>query len=468
MTGKRRFLYLGVALVGLALFGGGFILARDWLGLPRPGLAEVDGVVGERGPLGLVFSQPMEKQTVERAFRIDPAVKGNFTWGGNTLWFFPEQALAAGTEYKIYLAAGARSSSGKSSTRDESWAIKVREPEIVYLSPAGQTANLWAQPAGGGTARQLSQGSAVYDFAVSVDGGQIAYSALNAERGFDLWVEKRDGSQARVVVDCGSGRCTNPSWRWDGNELANSRIEVKAGAENGSQTAHSQNMTPGPNVTPTGQPRIWTLDLNSGQTTPLYADPQITGTDPLWSPDGSKIAFIDPASGGVRIYRFDGGADIFLPAITPVLGSWSADSTRLTFSDLDTAALPSFGAAYEVSFPDGQVTPLFANGPADADYNVPVLSPGGSWYAVGVRISGGSLGRQLWLLGQDGSQRKALGSDFTVTQAAYSWSPDGVRLAFQQLALGSSRAAPEVWEWDAPADSFTRIAENATHPKWLP
>ncbi len=164
----------------------------------------------------------------------------------------------------------------------------------------------------------------------------------------------------------------------------------------------------------------------------------------------------------------DGGADVFLPANTPVIGSWSADSSRLTFSDLDTAALPSFGAAYEVSFPDGQVTPLFADGPADADYNVPLLSPDGSWYAVGMRISGGSLGRQLWLLSQDGSQQKAVGGDFTVTQAAYSWSPDGNRLAFQQLALGSSRAAPEVWVWNFTDNSLTRIAENATHPQWLP
>ncbi len=468
MNLKRGFIYLGLVVAGLGLFGGGFWLARGWLGLPAPSLANASGAVGERGPVGLVFSQPVDEQSVEKAFRIDPAAAGHFAWGGNTLWWFPEQALAAGTEYKVYLAAGARSSDGRVSTRDASWTIKVRVPEIVYLAPAGQTANLWAQPAGGGAARQLSQGAAVYDYAVSSDGEQIAYSALNAEKGFDLWVEKRDGSQAQVAVECGSARCTNPSWRWDGGALAYSRIDVNAGAQNGSQTAHSQKMTPEPGVTPTGQPRIWTVNLDSGQAAPLYADPSIAGTNPLWSPDGSKLAFIDPGSGGVRIFRFDGSPDIFLPAITPVVGAWSADSTRLTFSDLDTAELPSFGAAYEVSFPGGQVMPLFASGPADADYNVPVPSPDGSWYAVGMRTSGGSPGRQLWLLSQDGSQQKALGSDFAVTQAAYNWSPDGDRLVFQQLALGSSQAAPEVWVWDSASSAFTRIAENATHPQWLP
>ncbi len=159
MTNKRRFLYLGLALVaGLGLFGGGFWLARSWLGLPRPNLAAPDGVVGEKGPIGLVFSQPMDIQTVEKTFRIDPAVKGHFMWGGNTLWFFPEPALSAGTDYTIYITTGARSTGGRSSTRDESWKVTVREPEIIYLAPAGETANLWAQPAGGGAARQLTEG----------------------------------------------------------------------------------------------------------------------------------------------------------------------------------------------------------------------------------------------------------------------------------------------------------------------
>ncbi len=468
MTNKRKFLFLGLILAGLGLFGGGFVLARGWLGLPRPSLAAMDGVVGERGPIGLVFSQPMDKQSVEKAFRIDPAVEGHFAWGGSTLWFFPVPALAAGKDYKIYLKAGARSTGGRSSTRDMSWMVTVRAPGVVYLAPAGETANLWAQPQGGGAARQLTQGAAVYDFAVSNDGEQLAYSALNASGGFDLWVEKRDGSQVRKVLNCGRGRCTNPSWRWDGDMLAYSQIDAKTSAENSSKTSHSQIMTLEPTVTPTGQPRIWILDLNSSQAAPLYADPQISGTDPLWSPDGSKIALIDPGNGGVRIHRFDGGSDIFVPANTPVIGSWSADSSRLTFSDLDTAELPSFGAAYEVSLPAGQVTALFGDGPADADYNAPVLSPDGSWYAVGMRITGGYLSRQLWLLSQNGSQQKAVSRDFLITQAAYSWSQDGTRLVYQQLALGSSRAAPEVWVWDSTNNAFTRIAENATHPQWLP
>ncbi len=468
MKNKRIVYFAGLILIGLGLFGGGFLLARDWLGLAPPSLAAPGGVVGERGPVGLVFGQPMAEQTVEKAFRIEPAVQGNFDWSGSTLWFFPEQPLSPGIEFRVYLAAGVQALDGRKSTRDESWAIKVREAEIIYLSPAAETADLWVKPAAGGDAVQLTQGKTVYDYAVSADGGQIAFSALNPENGYDLWIVSRDGTRARKLVDCGQARCTGPAWGREGAVLAYSRDESESDAGNTPQTAHSQNGTPESTVTLTGQPRIWTFDLESGKTVPLFSDPQITGYVPLWSPDGRKLAFIDPGNGGVRIFNLDSGADIFSRANTPVIGAWSADSSRLTYSDLDTVQLPSFGSAFEVSLPLGGVTPLFPHGPADADYNAPVLSPDESWYAVGLRIVGGSPARQLWLLSQDGAEQKAVSDDVLVTHAAYSWSPDGTKLVYQQLALGSSSAVPEVWVWDFTSNAFAKIVSNATHPQWLP
>jgi TolB protein len=468
MNTKRVFINALLVVAAFVLFGGGFLLSRDWLGLAPPTLAAPGGVVGEWGPVGLVFSQPMAQQTVQKAFRIDPAVNGRFQWGGSTLWFFPDQPLAAGTAYRIFLAAGIQATNGRKSTRDQSWTIKVRPAEIIYLSPAGETADLWVKAASGGAARQLTQGKTVYDYAVSADGEQIAFSALNPEKGYDLWVVSRDGSQARKVAECGSARCTAAAWGRGGTALAYSRTETKTSVENTPQTAYSQNKPPEANVTRTGQPQIWTLDLNSGLDAPLYADAQFSGTGPLWSPDGQNLAFIDLGNGGIRIFNFDGRTDIFLPANTPVIGSWSADSSRLFYSDLDTAELPSFGSAFEVSLPSGQVTPLFGDGPADADYNAPLLSPDGNWLVVGLRFMDGPPGRQLWIMSQDGSQQKVVSKDVLVTHAAYSWSPDGTKLAFQQLALGSSSAVPEVMVWDSTNGSFTRIASDATHPQWLP
>lgn len=465
---KRIILYAAVMLAGTGLFAGGFVLARGWQGLAPPSLAAPGGVVGEWGPIGLVFSQPMEQQSVESHWHIDPAVKGSFRWGGSTLWFYPAQALTAGTEYHIVLASGVQSSGGKTSARDESWVVKVRAPEIVYLSPAGETSDLWAKPVNGGTARELSYGEIVYDFGVSYDGEQVAYSALNEQKGYDIWIVDRNGKNAREAADCGKARCTSPAWSSDGGILAYSRQEVNGSVLSATDTAHSQNGESGAGNAETGKPRIWTLDLATGKTNPLYSDPQITGSSPAWSPDGRKIAFIDEGAGGIRIMDLQTGKDVLVQAKTPVIGSWSQDSASLAYSDLDSSDLPSVGAAFEVTFPQGNNSLLFDKGPANSDYGAPVLSPDGRWFAVGVRFVEGPPSRQLWLLNQDGTRQKVISGDNLVTHGAYSWSPDGEALVFQQFSLGSSTATPDVVVWDLESSKFQTIANKAAQPRWLP
>ena len=88
--------------------------------------------------------------------------------------------------------------------------------------------------------------------------------------------------------------------------------------------------------------------------------------------------------------------------------------------------------------------------------------------AVGVRFVQGSSSRQLWLLSPDGTKQKIISGDQVITHGAYSWSTDGSALIFQQVALDSSSARPAVMIWDANSDAMTLIAQDATHPQWLP
>jgi Tol biopolymer transport system component len=460
---------LFLLLIAAGLFLGGYSLSGQWLGLPLPAVIPAGKEVGERGPIGLAFGQAMQTQSVEQRWQIKPDVKGRLEWGGNTtLWFFPDQAFRAGKNYQVTLAAGSQSVDGRAIRQDESWQVSARTPEIIYQAPTGETSDLWLRTLALDQPQQLTVGKSTYDFSVSFDGNQIAYSAVNDQKGYDLWVMERDGKNPRVVVDCGVGRCVNPAWSPDGENIAYSRYDAVE-SEQGlpTQDAHSPN--DGSSLPASlSASRIWTLNIATGQTILLYSDLRITGSDPSWSPDGHWLAFIDTSTGGIRIMNLDSRLDQLVPANTPVIGAWSLDSSKFLYADLDVNDLPSFGAAYQVEFPSLQVTGLFERGPDQADYGLPVEAPDGAWVAVGVRFVEGSSSRQLWLLSPDGSKQKIISGDGVITHGSYSWSPDGGTLLFQQVALDSSSAKPDVMIWDAASGAMTLIARDATHPQWLP
>ena len=61
-------------------------------------------------PLEITFDQPMDKESVEEAFSISPAVEGTLEWADErTLTFAPESGagLERSTRYTVMVAEGA-------------------------------------------------------------------------------------------------------------------------------------------------------------------------------------------------------------------------------------------------------------------------------------------------------------------------------------------------------------------------
>ncbi len=84
-----------------------------------PTLVETAPFAGEElatgGDLTLYFDQPMDRQSVEAAFSMDPSVPGTFVWSDDaTLTFTPGAALARDTSYRLTIGEGARSAAGLS------------------------------------------------------------------------------------------------------------------------------------------------------------------------------------------------------------------------------------------------------------------------------------------------------------------------------------------------------------------
>ncbi len=71
------------------------------------------GVAGNT-TVTVTFSEPMNEASVEQSFSLSPTVDGSFSWNaaGTVLTFTPSRPLAAGTQYTVVVATGARDLAG--------------------------------------------------------------------------------------------------------------------------------------------------------------------------------------------------------------------------------------------------------------------------------------------------------------------------------------------------------------------
>lgn len=444
-----RVVILVIAVLALILAAAA--LAAYFFGLQPPELLRDN--IGERGPIGIKFRQAMRVESVQQRWRSQPSVPGRFSWNGQTLWFWPENALDSGSKVTFFLDPGAEGVDGQVIRQAASWVVTVRSPQVLYLSPTVGGSEIWRVDQFGSNASQITQtGGKVYDVSPGADGEAIVYAIENAQQGNDLHIIDRDGKNDRLVLACGGDSCIQPTLSLDGSIIAYSRRRLS--------------VVQGETYSPT--PRIWTIDLASGETAPLFQDPTISGEDPSWSPDGNHLAFFDPSAHMIHVLDTSTGKDLLLRSQLGVVGAWTADGSQLWYGDLVSSETLPFGSGFKVDLTDDQVDGLFSKLQTQEDLGVPVPNPDGSWVVVGIRYHSGSYSEQLVLMRPDGSEQITITDEFTYSHGAYSWDTQGKQVLYQRFQIGSSTARPEVWIWDQISASARQIAADAALPVWLP
>ena len=125
---------------------------------------------------------------------------------------------------------------------------------------------------------------------------------------------------------------------------------------------------------------IWILDASSGAASRLTFDPGAE-FDPVWSPDGRRIAFSSNRGGTLDLYQRhldDGGGDepLFSSAAAKHLQAWSPDGHALVYASLDPSTrmdlwlLPLTGARTP--------TPLLRTAASEEHAQI---APDGRWFA---------------------------------------------------------------------------------------
>ena len=330
---------------------------------------------------------------------------------------------------------------GRSEVEEAARSGDGHQLQLLYLSPSGGQAQLWAYDLDTDTHTQLTDlPGSVSGLSPAPDGTGVAL-ALEADGGSSLWKYNFINDEAILLLDCGSDICGSPAWS-QGNVLAFSLDEIEADA-------------------PT---RVWLLDMAMGGT-PILAS-ENAGRSPVWSPDGSRLAVVDDEANVLRILDLQGGRTELVPSAMGVQAEWSPDGDALLFLDLELSYEP-LGRIYLVDFTVGTISSIDPEGYDEADFSLPAWSPDGARFAVGVRRSGEGLGRKLILLDFSGEFLGEVADDLEVVYGSAAWSPDGRLLAFQRFVLAAATDGPAIMLWDAD-NGMRLIRADAFLPAWRP
>ena len=447
-------------LLGLAIATGLVVVRGDQVGVqidtffPEPNSTETS----TRSEIRITFSEPMDKPSVEQNLSLAPPAQGEVDWQGKTLIWRPQEALTADTDHIATLARGVSSVKGRQLKNDLTWTFRTGQPRVAFMS-LGDVSQLIEIQIDSGSRRNITRfedGSSVWDYAISRDGSHIAFGLARPDASaVDLWLTQSDGSNARLLVRCDDSQCAGASWSPDGNRLAYER--------------RSLNVDFGAIGMGLGPSRVWLLDVNSGETAPLFSDNQELGYAPRWSPDGRQLAYFDPEA-GVRIVELDTGASQLFPNQLGEIGTWSPDSQSVILVDLLFAGEDFFSYLIRADLTDG-TTQVLTDEQTQISEGSPVWSPTGGWVAFGRKALADdtpTAGQQLWLMRPDGSDARALVTDANAHLGSVAWSPDGNMIVYLRFPLMQGGAQPEIWYVSLLDGPPSKLADGATLPEWIP
>lgn len=339
----------------------------------------------------------------------------------------------------------------------------------------------------------------------SPDGAQILFDsngaldgsdALNDNETGNIWVVDADGTGLTNLTALKAALADSFDARWspDGSQI----VYSSARAFDGSDAANAGTVG-----------NIWIMDADGGNATPLTELTAANSNQPVWSPDGTQIAFrsrgaldgSDTLNGASNIWvmNADGSEKTALTNLTTsglfTSLEWSPDGTQIIFTSNraldgnDEANINSVANVWVMNVDGTGLTHLTDLTASNTFTSTPRQSPDGEkigFYSA--RALDGSdaaiSNSNIWTMNPDGSSLSALTqfSDIALGPSEFDWSPDGTMIAFASgTAFDGSNAANtndtvNIWIMNADGseaapvtDATVKVNGNQSNfPEWAP
>jgi Tol biopolymer transport system component len=434
--------------------------------LPADSTSRVSGTA----LLHLTFNQPMDRDSVVSHLVMEPRPPGTFSWEGRVLTFRPGEPWPSGGRVDVRLRAGALSARGLPLLTDVAWSFEVGEPRILYLWPAGGSAELYARTLDSAEPAALTETAGVLDYSLSADGSAVVYSARLEGGGSELRWQDLSAEDDRLLYTCAApATCRGVDLSPDGAWLAFEQHEDRSGEE------------------PAESAPIQVLLLSlTGNREPFVLGPPDHGTSrPTWSSTG-RLAYYDH---DLQAYGFvdrptspEPPVDLYVPNALGDGGVWSPDGESFVVPEMVFVAEPSVPQAEDapplfyshlirVDVGSGAVLDLSGEEGFLVEDTAPAFSPDGLWLAFSRKFldrSRWTLGRQIWRMRTDGLAPDPLTNEPGMNHSAMAWSPDGRVMIFMRFDQTDMTRPPEIWWLAVDGSGQGALAAEGYAPGWIP
>jgi dipeptidyl aminopeptidase/acylaminoacyl peptidase len=278
--------------------------------------------VGEEVPAGsplrVTFSRPVDRQSAEASFRLEPPSAGRFFWEEQTLTFQPTRPLSAETRYRASFGPGLMDAEGRRTATELAWEFQTRGARLLVVrSNAEGGSELWlVAPDGAGARLLVTAADGIAEVAVAPDGARAVYTELRGVSRSALMLVDLASGETRALVDDEGASASAPAWSALGDFIAFERRAVSAGG--------------------LGVPRVWLAQPDGTLLGSLIGgDGSDSSYAPAWSPDGNQVAFVDGISQAVKVYSFFSDEVRELPATSGERPAWMPDGSALVVSSAE-------------------------------------------------------------------------------------------------------------------------------------